>query len=739
MIKYLKTISQFKLFSLLFAAYYLFTPVASFAVLPSDDILDFYSKNGIYYYNPSGNDECETSSTKLSGSDTAEKIWNFFIDQGFSDAQVAGLLGNAMVESGIQATRASNSSYWGLFQWGMGRKDALFTKIREAGLEQYLGEEYWASGADEKIPAADLDRLLQVELEFTMSETDLDWQNELKKATTPEMAAEIFLVLFERAVGGESEVLYYSPYAGRLYQATKARRDYAKEFYEQYSGKGVGVTSSSSAFEDGSNISIIGDSITVGSTSALLDKFTNLSADRINARVSRPWNEGVDIARNINNNLKNIVVFALGTNNPNGLSQAMIDSAISAIGPNKTIVFVTNYGSDDYSNNNNLLQQYAKENSNIIIADWYNAVAQNPFLYLDDDQIHPNESGTRLFADTIYNAINGNLTDLGCDVGGEFQSLVKAYAWPEYHAPGWLERMPDYASAVTQSSSEGRYVGGSVGGVPGIDCGGFVTILAQNSGLAPDYNDYKGGTPTQERWVNDHHWQLINNSPTTEVDTSLLQPGDIAFSDGHTFIYVGEIPGFDSVIASASYTESGTNGRAPMAGKEDLTFGNGAIVRWYRNPNFNPNQNTTSTINTTSGSATNNAPETATLLSDHHITFYSALASENGGYAGRNASSDYNNGYLAPGQAASNYLPFGTVVYVQTQSSGEASYANGKYFLITDRGAGTIDGDYNLDIFHDVTNSSENNSAPYGSSSTAKIWKVAENVSWETFKAKYGW
>jgi hypothetical protein len=149
--------------------------------------------------------------------------------------------------------------------------------------------------------------------------------------------------------------------------------------------------------------------------------------------------------------------------------------------------------------------------------------------------------------------------------------------------------MPAYADAVNQSISEGRYVGGSVAGVPGIDCGGFVTILVQNSGIAPDYNDSKGNTSTQEAWVRSHGWQLINDSVSSYVDTSLLQPGDVAFSSGHTFIYVGEIPGFNSVIASASYSYHGA-GRAPMAGAEDLTFGNGAIVRWYRSTGFSASE-----------------------------------------------------------------------------------------------------------------------------------------------------
>ena len=730
----------FKLLSILFAFWLCIEPIQVFAALPSEDIVDMFNKNGIYYYNPNGSDDlCNTSSTHLSGDNITEKVWNYFIDQGFTDAQVAGIIGNGMAESGLQPTRASNASYWGMFQWGGGRKDSLFSKLREAGLEKYTSSEYWPSGAFENIPANDLDRILQVELDHTMSEKDLDWQNEIKKATTPEMAAEIFLVLFERAVNGESEVLYYAPYAGRLYQGTKARRDFAKEAYDKYAGHGVSYTGSvSGSAEDGKNVSFIGDSITVGAQNAILDKFEGLTKDNINALSGRHWSEGITIARNSNGGLKPIVVFALGTNDADGLTTAMIDSAIKAIGDNHTIVFVTNYGGADYSVNNDLFKKYAKENSNIIIADWHSTVSQNPFLYLNNDKIHPNEAGNRLFAETIYDAINGNTNEVGCSVNGEFQALVQGYAWPDYHPAPWHDRMPDYATAVTQSISEGRYVGGSVAGVPGIDCGGFVTVLVQNSGLEPNYNDYRGATDTQERWVKEHHWQLINNSANTKVDTSLLQPGDVAFSDGHTFIYVGEIPGFNSVIASASYSTNGA-GRAPMAGKEDLTFGNGAIVRWYRNPDFNPYQNTSSLTNKVSGSVSNSAPSGATLLSDHHVTFYSALASENGGYAGRNANSAYNNGYLAPGQAASSYLPFGTVVYVQTQATGEASYAHGKYFLITDRGAGKIDGDYDLDIFHDVSKASENNYPPYGSSSTAKIYKVAEGVSWETFKAKYGW
>jgi len=236
-------------------------------------------------------------------------------------------------------------------------------------------------------------------------------------------------------------------------------------------------------------------------------------------------------------NLNDIVVFALGTNTSN-LSEANLNDLISIIG-SKTLVLVTNYdGTNIYDSNNQLFKTFAKNNSNIIIADWATTVSQNPDLYLANDHIHPNSAGTELFAETLYKAINSNTNENGCSVSGEFQNLVLAYAWPEYHSAPWHDRMPAYAEAVTQSISEGRYVGGSVAGVPGIDCGGFVTILVQNSGLEPNYNDSKGATGTQEAWVKSHNWTLINSSSSTRVDTSLLQPGDIAFSSWPHLIYV---------------------------------------------------------------------------------------------------------------------------------------------------------------------------------------------------------
>ena len=557
---------------------------SAFATIPSDDILDMFNQNNIFYYNPNGNDDlCGSSATKLAGDTIEEKVWNYYVDQGFSDVQVAGILGNAKAETGVEPTRAGNSSYYGLFQWHTGYNAKLLDKIREAGLGKYLDPEWWPAGKSKDIPSDDLDRILQIELDYSINDYAFDWVTEVKKQTTVEASAEAFLVIFERAVGGESPILYYEPYKGLMYQATARRREFAQEYYKQFAGKGTSVSKNLNGTENGKNVTIFGDSITVASNNAILEQFPELTQDDIYAKSGRRWDEAVEIAKSVTKNIKDNVVFALGANSPN-LRSSDIDDAIAAIGKDKNIVFVTDWSTRlEYSSNNELFFEYAKRNSNIVVADWKELVKGKSDTYFFD-YIHPNAEGAKLFAQTIYDAVNGNVNSKGCAVNGEFESLVKAYAWPEWHSAPFTNRMPAYADAVSQSISEGRYVGGSINGIPGIDCGGFVTILTQNSGLEPDYNDTKGTTDVQEAWVKNHNWTLLNSSPDHQVDTSILQAGDIAFSSGHTFIYVGDIPGFDSKIASASYGQS--SARAPMAGLEDLLFGNGVIVRWYRNPKY---------------------------------------------------------------------------------------------------------------------------------------------------------
>ncbi len=187
-------------------------------------------------------------------------------------------------------------------------------------------------------------------------------------------------------------------------------------------------------------------------------------------------------------------------------------------------------------------------------------------------------------AQEVFNRLSSNTAGGGSGpnancaqfTGGDLQETAFAYAWPEYHSPPYTNKKPEYDAAVSRAQTEGRYVGGLQ--YPGIDCGGFVTTLMIDSGFEPEYNySGKGGnTVTQEQWVKDN-WTTLGNG--SSIDTSTLLPGDVAFSTRHTFVYVGDIDGFDSNIASASLGGTNRGWRSPMAGRESLTS---SSVTWYR-------------------------------------------------------------------------------------------------------------------------------------------------------------
>ena len=175
-------------------------------------------------------------------------------------------------------------------------------------------------------------------------------------------------------------------------------------------------------------------------------------------------------------------------------------------------------------------------------------------------------------------ALPGTSASCSSGSGGAsaLQNYTLKYAWKELKHNPRKERTPDYTNAISTAVNEGRYVGEE-----GIDCGGFVTTLLYDSGFDKTYNkDAKGGpTYEQEAWAKANWQRLGAANGTYEPDGSKftedkLQPGDVAFSQGHTWIYVGEISGFESKYASASQGI-----KAPSAGEEGFFYDQNV---WYR-------------------------------------------------------------------------------------------------------------------------------------------------------------
>lgn len=148
---------------------------------------------------PSGGDPSLTG-------ENAKDAFFFFIKQGFSPEQSAGIVGNFQVESSPKLDpKADNGSHRGIAQWDT-KPDG-----RYAGLVKF---------AAAKSPPGDPETL-GVQLEYVMDELGRQWKpaaEDLKKQTTTAGASDSWLKFFEGAVG----------------QMDKERRDFAAKILIDY-------------------------------------------------------------------------------------------------------------------------------------------------------------------------------------------------------------------------------------------------------------------------------------------------------------------------------------------------------------------------------------------------------------------------------------------------------------------------------------------------------------------------
>lgn len=114
----------------------------------------------------------------LRGAENAEKIWNFFIDQGFKPFQVAGIMGNIQVESGFNPRALQPSTTgdapvpgqgYGLVQWtDSGRHENLIRRSKEKKVKIYdlafqLDHIMWELKGSEKAAYEDLKKTTNID------------------------------------------------------------------------------------------------------------------------------------------------------------------------------------------------------------------------------------------------------------------------------------------------------------------------------------------------------------------------------------------------------------------------------------------------------------------------------------------------------------------------------------------------------------------------------------------------
>lgn len=168
-----------------------------------------------------------SASATVSGSNNAEMIWNYLTGtRQLTPIAAAGIMGNFSQESGLdpaikqnKTTRAipdggDGKTGFGLAQWTTPpqRQAGLFTKMREAGLQQYYGAGWGNPEKDKDMPIEDIKKLITIELDYAWEGDTTkikDIAEQLKAAPSEKGdngSTVLFHKLFERSADGAAQI-----------------------------------------------------------------------------------------------------------------------------------------------------------------------------------------------------------------------------------------------------------------------------------------------------------------------------------------------------------------------------------------------------------------------------------------------------------------------------------------------------------------------------------------------------
>ena len=218
----------------------------------------------------------------------------------------------------------------------------------------------------------------------------------------------------------------------------------------------------------GNSVTIIGDSISVGAQSEYTSQIPNadFSSKTYNGttyemiQVSKHFSadagdnySGMTIAEEVQKqgDMRPYLVFALGTNDPGAVSDSSISSLMDLVGTNHKVVLVTNYAVDDqldYSVNNAAIRAAADKYSNVAVADWANAVKDNPNTYIGDGYVHPNAAGSKLFVQLIKEALDTLAGGANGVSTGENMNYAGSLVWSETELQAIEANAPIYQEAA---------------------------------------------------------------------------------------------------------------------------------------------------------------------------------------------------------------------------------------------------------------------------------------------------
>ena len=519
----------------------------------------FYKLNDIIYYD--AGEDCAPASSgnmadiNLEGNDNAEKIWNFLKSKGFTDEQVAGIMGSLWGESNHfnpDLNEEGNGIGYGIAQWSFGRRTNLENYAKEQGK-----------------PISDLG----VQLNFLWYELETS-QSAAKNAVTSSNsvleATTAWTLQFERP----REDLR----AGRI----KEGEEVGNKMLSQFAGKG-----SSGRGKASGPITFIGDSITVGVQEKLSSTFSgsNVSAtvgDSIAAATSK-----------LPNTIHDTVVINLGTND--NFDENAAEALIGKL-KGKKIYWVNNFSKNqnvDYNVVNQKLSAFASRHNEVKILDWKSYVEKNggrDKLYAADGVHHSTEGQeayVKFLQEEIANDGNSSSNSSGScssSLGGKLGNATIVDRAMELARPE-SEKAAAYAGEVTDKQLEALRATGLINyGEPyvqkGMSCDAFVSMVMSTT-VDPEYAKHCCGVVNLVQYMRsnpDKYEKIPYNG-----STSNMKPGDIISSGtgggpaAHIEFYV-QVNGEDKV-ANAGHSRT-TGVIEPMNLQIMESLGEVEVWRW---------------------------------------------------------------------------------------------------------------------------------------------------------------
>ncbi|WP_411350096.1 hypothetical protein [Paenibacillus sp. WLX2291] len=153
---------------------------------------------------------------------------------------------------------------------------------------------------------------------------------------------------------------------------------------------------------DGTGVSMIGDSVTVGIAPYLQEQLPNMTID---GKVSRQMSQADDVINNLvaNNKLGDHVILELGTNGP--FSSDQLRSVLQSLSSAKQVLLVTARVPKPWQDTvNDTMTQVGREFPNVQIVDWYGASAGKD-QYFYNDGVHLKPDGSRYYTSLLVAAL----------------------------------------------------------------------------------------------------------------------------------------------------------------------------------------------------------------------------------------------------------------------------------------------------------------------------------------------